>query len=344
LWPQTRRRSRRRWSLLWTTQVRVPLDFSDRWRLAHRQPSRSRFCWPCIVCVAFLWQRATARCACCAGLAYDGRLVVDAGLSTPADPRVFAAGPLAKFSRAAGGELHAGLSSAELGAALADAVLRATTALLGLPQPVSGEAAARRAAAGAPPALHAGAPRACALYGGARFALAVAPRRVSAPGAPPAPGGSLVATRTARGMCRVLLDAAGCIELVAFLGPEPTDPAASGPTALQAASLIGLPATLLSPDLAADVASGAVPCLAALLAAPWFSAAFHGAFRPLLIDTAAVVSAARAAADRGQQWSGATGQEREIVATKAALADCQDAVAKFLDMFASDLPAYLTAH
>lgn len=57
-------------------------------------------------------------------LVYDGRLVVDAGFCTT-DPHVFAAGPLAKFSRKYGRTLaQEEYDSAELGRKLADALLR----------------------------------------------------------------------------------------------------------------------------------------------------------------------------------------------------------------------------
>lgn len=284
-----------------------------------------------------------------AGLAYDGGLVVNAALRTPADARILAAGPLAKFSRSTGGCPHARLSSSKLGAALATSVLSAAADAQGHSLPAGRVSNAGHS--GIDLAISAAAPLACNLPGGARFVLAATPERAAALSAPPTPGGTLAATNTpSGGACRVLLDAGDRIELVAFLGP-----ADAAPSAEQAEALVALPASLLADDLPAAVASGAVPCLATLLRAPWLTAARHAAFRPLLLGRAAALrpmrtpdragSGSAAAATSGAASKG----ELEPLsvpdpcgATRAAaLGACRESLAQLLRRASTvDLPAY----
>lgn len=196
----------------------------------------------------------------CAGLVYDGRLVVDAAMRCAGDPHILAAGPIAKLSRAAGGSRFEAFASADVGAALADRLLLAAAALLRVPPPASAAAAAAAASAGYPPRFAAAATQGAVLPGRARFALATAPAAAAAAArsaadaaafAAPA-AGYVVETRTERGLCKLALDAHDTIVQAAYIGGE------SSITPELLSALMNMPATLLCPELHQSVSTGEV--------------------------------------------------------------------------------------
>jgi hypothetical protein len=195
-----------------------------------------------------------------AGIVYDGRIVVDAGLRACGLKSVLAAGPAAKFSRAAGGIRHSAFPSDAIGAALGAAVLRTAAAATAAASPALSTASASQH----PPPLvqlpMAGRPLACSMPGKGHFALVGTPGRLAAPAASAAPGGTVAATTSARGHCQIVLSAVNTIEQIAYAGndgsvmPETLVP------------LIGAHCALVGPDFAAAVKSHKVcavlvPCM-----------------------------------------------------------------------------------
>eukprot|EP00892_Ulva_mutabilis_P004891 jgi/Ulvmu1/2774/UM140_0003.1 len=256
-----------------------------------------------------------------AGLVYDGRLVVDAAMRCAGDTRILAAGPIAKLSRAVGGERLEAFAAADVGAALADRLLLAAAGLLRAPPPASTDAAAAAAAAGDPPRFAAAAAQGAALSGGARFALAKAPAAAAAAhsaadavafAAPVA--GYVVQTHTPRGLCKLALDAHDTIVQAAYVGRE----AAITPELLSA--LMNMPAALLCPELHQSIGSGNVPCLVELLLSPWLRPALTGGFRSLM--DAFVESLL----DVMRECGDTRGHHRP---TQLALLDCQDGAIKY---------------
>lgn len=201
-----------------------------------------------------------AAAAAAAGLVIDGRLVVDGGFAAAggtgggaADvpPRVLAAGPAARYARAAGGMPHDVFTSDAVGAELALSVASAAAVLLDAPLPHADPAARpvapRLGAAAAAP------PLAASLPGGARFALAATPARRAAPRTGPSAGGAAVETTSPCGAVRLLLDEYSMIEQAAYLGAVDNKL-----TAQRLQALVGMPSSIVSESLADDVAAGKV--------------------------------------------------------------------------------------
>jgi hypothetical protein len=186
---------------------------------------------------------------------YDGRLVVDAAMRCVGDPNILAAGPIARFSRVAGGQYLSTFSSSDVGAALADRILLAAADALHVPPPHSTAAAKAAAATCEPPRFASGAALGAQLPGGAHFALAGSPDATTAAHLVPAPGGYAAETMTqedAGGFCQLMVNADGTITLAAYLGMN------KDITPEKLSRLINMPAALLAADLQREVAIGSV--------------------------------------------------------------------------------------
>lgn len=197
---------------------------------------------------------------------YDGRLVVDPYMRCAGDDRILAAGPLVKLSRSAGGQRLEDFASVDGAVALADRLLLTCADVLGVPPPPSAAPAGVAAASGEPPRLGSTTARTALLPGDLRFIYTAAPSvftrnavdlnqpafEIRQPAFTKPPGGSIVATHSSEGRCKIAVDAQGTIVRVAFLGEN------KHLTPDKLTSLMNIPAKLLHSNLEEAVAQGEV--------------------------------------------------------------------------------------
>lgn len=253
-----------------------------------------------------------------ANLVFDGRLVVDANFATT-DPRIFAGGTVAKFSRRFGPDLlHELYNSTEIGFALGDAVTAALRDSFEQ-QPSSSSAPAGRGGQEpqVPPHLSGARVVGCVLPSDHSFMFAGCARAFLSPSVEPPAGGRAISTCTPEcGYMQLNLDAGGVVHSALYLGQH----------ALQVhrlASLIGLSSTYLSPIIKrAD--DNSLADLVSALSEPWAELLFHEGFAALRGD---LVAGNLAAVARG-------------VANADIATAVQDATLEFMRAHHAELTSY----
>lgn len=257
-----------------------------------------------------------------AGLVWDGRLVVDSSFRTN-DARIFAAGPLAKFSRRYSIppvhlEHH---NSNEVGRQLGAAVVQS---IRGQPPPPQLPPLANGKVAG------------CTLPGsGAVYLFIGCMDAMAAPSLNPPPGGYSLCTTTSDSCTRLLLDAGSRLHAVAHLERTPRA------DATKLSRLVGLPVSYLN-NLPARVESGEVTDLAAELMGPWTDLLATDSFRQLRLSLIEGVREQLQAAVEGFGDGAAAAAARDgiIEAHKAELQmQILDAATGFVRARWAELPA-----
>ncbi|KAL3144843.1 hypothetical protein ABBQ38_001949 [Trebouxia sp. C0009 RCD-2024] len=195
------------------------------------------------------------------GLVCDGRLVVDAAFRTN-DPKIFAAGTVATFSRRYGSGLsHSLYNSREVGQRAADSIAASFSS------PFLGDSAL--------PKLTCGRVATTALPGGGRFMCASA-AGTQRPGRLDSQGGRALVSSTQGGYLHITLDSNDCMQSLTFC-TSGTQPSLT-PTMLLL--LAGLPITYLN-DLLHAHESGELADLPEYLKQPWAGLLYQESFPQL---------------------------------------------------------------
>ncbi|KAL3144090.1 hypothetical protein ABBQ32_003882 [Trebouxia sp. C0010 RCD-2024] len=248
------------------------------------------------------------------GLVCDGRLVVDAAFRTK-DPKIFAAGTVATFSRRYGSGLsHSLYNSREVGQRAADSIAASFSS------PFLGDSALPKLTCGrvATTALPSGGSFMCASAAGTR-----------PPGSLDSQGGRALVSSTQGGYFHITLDSNNCMQSLIFCtsGPQPN----LTPTMLL--PLAGLPITYLN-DLLHAHDTGRVADLPEYLKQPWAGLLYHDLFPQLRASLIEEVL------DRGQPVQ-ELDSNRVAVNSECAIADVQSEVIDFMKQQGpADFPQY----